>query len=240
MIKNNVRIPMVLALALVLGLAGVRAIHAKESAADEQRRAVKAAEVLTDMMGIPEEGIPNDLLASAHGIAVFPGVVKGAFIVGGEGGKGLVSQRRANGTWSAPSFVKIGGGNFGFQIGVQSTDLVLVFTSREGLEGLLNGKLKLGADASVAAGPVGRKAQVGTDVLLKSAVFAYSRSKGAFAGVSLDGSVVTIDDSDNRRAYGRDLTGHDILLGNVRPTPVVMPFVQALERYAPAPRRVTD
>jgi lipid-binding SYLF domain-containing protein len=192
------------------------------------------------MMGIPEEGIPNDLLARARGIAVFPGVVKGAFIVGGEGGKGLVSQRRANGTWSAPSFVKIGGGNFGFQIGVQSTDLVLVFTSREGLEGLLNGKLKLGADASVAAGPVGRKAQVGTDVLLKSAVFAYSRSKGAFAGVSLDGSVVTIDDSDNRAAYGRDLTGHDILLGNVRPTPVVMPFVQALERYAPASKRVTD
>src|SRR5262249_39742881 len=131
--------------------------------------------------------------------------------------KRLVSERLANGRWRAPLFVKIGGGNFGLQLGVQSTDLVLVFTSRDGFKGLLDGKVKLGADAAVAAGPVGRKGQVATDVQLKSPIYAYSRSKGLFAGVSLDGSVVSIDDSANRKVYGKDLTAQDILIHGKAP-----------------------
>src|SRR4030095_10188207 len=146
--------------------------------------------------------VPEHLMSGTHGIAVIPHVVKGAFGIGGQWGKGLMSQRREDGGWSPPAYIEIGGGSFGLQIGVQASDIVLVFTDEDGLKGILKGKLKLGADASATAGPVGRKAEVGTDVLLRSAVFAYSRSKGLFAGISLDGSVISLDDSANRKIYG--------------------------------------
>jgi lipid-binding SYLF domain-containing protein len=200
-----------------------------------ERRAQKAANVLTEIMGIPEGAIPNELMEKAQAIAVFPDVIKGAFGVGGRYGKGLVSQRQANGKWSAPAFVEIGGGSFGFQIGVQSTDLVLVFTNDEGVRSLLSGKVTLGGDASVAAGPVGRNAAAATDIKLNSAIYSYSRSKGLFAGVSLDGAVVTMDDSANRKVYGKSVTGEDILLEHgVRSNATVMPFIDALNRYSPA------
>src|SRR5207237_5500223 len=141
------------------------------------------------------------LMSRAEAIAVIPHGVKGAFGVGGEYGKGLVSHRLESGRWSPPSFIKIGGGSFGLQLGVEATDLVLVFTDSQGFKGLLEGKVKLGADAAVAAGPVGRNAQASMDVMLKSPILAYSRSKGLFAGISLDGAVVTIDDSENRKVY---------------------------------------
>src|SRR5206468_47844 len=163
----------------------------------EADRAAEAANVLSEIMNIPENSVPEELMARAHGIAVIPHVVKGAFGIGGQWGKGLMSQRDEDGRWSPPAYIDIGGGSFGLQIGVQTNDVVLVFTDEDGLKGILKGKLKLGADASAAAGPVGRKAEVGTDVLLRSAVFAYSRSKGLFAGISLDGSVISIDDSAN-------------------------------------------
>jgi lipid-binding SYLF domain-containing protein len=163
-------------------------------------------------MGIPET-IPEDMMKRAHGIAVIPHVVKGAFIFGGQWGKGLMSQRREDGTWSSPSYMEIGGGNFGLQIGVQATDIILVFTDEDGLRGLMKSKIKLGADASVAAGPVGRKAEVGTDVLLKSGVFAYSRSKGLFAGIALDGSGVGVDEDANEKVYGKGVTAEQILFG---------------------------
>jgi len=192
-------------------------------------------------MQIPEGGIPDELMQRAEAVAVIPHMVKGAFGLGGEYGKGLVSERLSNGKWSAPSFIKIGGGNFGFQLGVEATDVVLVFTSRDGFKGLLDGKVKLGADASVAAGPVGRKAEVATDVKLKSPVLAYSRSKGLFAGVSLDGAVVEIDNTSNKRAYGNDVSAQDILMsGKMALDPDVAPFVRVLERYSPARKRVTD
>ena len=144
------------------------------------------------------------------------------------------SQRHEDGGWSPPAYIEIGGGSFGLQIGVQASDVVLVFTDEDGIRGLLKGKLKLGADAAVTAGPVGRKAEAGTDVLLRSGIFAYSRSKGLFAGISLDGSVVTIDDSSNRKAYGKSLTGEQILLGReVKPNATVEPFVMALNNVAP-------
>ena len=200
----------------------------------EAERATEAANVLTQIMNIPENAIPDELMARAHGIAVIPHVIKGAFGLGGQWGKGLMSQRREDGSWSPPAYIEIGGGSFGLQIGVQATDVVLVFTAEDGIKGLLKGKVKLGADASATAGPVGRKAEVGTDVLFRSGIFAYSRSRGLFAGISLDGSVVGIDDSANRRVYGKEVTGEQILLvKGVRDNPTVEPFLNALQKASP-------
>jgi lipid-binding SYLF domain-containing protein len=240
MVKHNHLLITVIALAFVVSFWGTAALQAK-GATEERERAVKAGDVLSEIMQIPEGGIPDELMEHAEAVAVIPHVVKGAFIVGGEFGKGLVSERLANGRWSAPSFIKIAGGNFGLQLGAEATDLVLVFTDRDGFRGLLKGKVKLGADAQVAAGPVGRHAQAATDVLLKSPVLAYSRSKGLFAGISLDGSVVSIDDSANRKAYTKEVTAEDILInGKVAVNDNVAPFVRVLERYAPPKKRVTD
>src|SRR5262252_1909736 len=144
----------------------VAAQQPKQSA--EVDRAAEATNVLNEIMNIPENAIPEELMARAHGIAVIPHVVKGAFGIGGQWGKGLMSQRHEDGKWSPPAYIDIGGGSFGLQLGVQATDVVLVFTEENGLKGVLKGKLTLGADASAAAGPVGRKAEVGTDVLLRS------------------------------------------------------------------------
>ena len=241
MFKRNQFLVMAFAFVLLAGSVGLRPLSAKGSVDDDRERVQKATDVLSETMGISETAIPSDLMSHAEAVAVFPHMIKGAFIVGGDYGKGLVSRRMDNGRWSAPAFLTIGGGSFGFQIGGEATDLVLVFTSKDGVKGLLKGKVKLGADASVAAGPVGRNAQAGTDVLLKSAVFAYSRSKGAFAGIALDGAVIKIDDSANRKAYGHDLTAEDILYnGKARMNEVVMPFVRELDKDAPAAKRVTD
>ena len=154
-------------LLLIVGFAFTNPFAAQESAKSaEAERAADAANVLTEIMNIPENAIPDKLMAHAHGIAVIPHVVKGAFGFGGQWGKGLVSQRREDGSWSPPAYVEIGGGSFGLQIGVQATDVALVFTDEDGLRGLLKGKIELGGDASATAGPVGRKAEVGTDILL--------------------------------------------------------------------------
>jgi len=214
----------------------VLGVSAPVWASDQSDRAMKAAEVLTEIMQAPDSGIPDELMEHAVAVAVIPHMVKGAFGLGGTFGKGLVSHR-VHGKWAAPAFIEIGGGSFGLQLGVQATDVILVFTSEDGFKGLLDGKLKLGADAGVAAGPVGRKAEASTDPLLKSPVLSYSRSKGLFAGVSLEGAVVTIDDSANQKVYGKEVTGHDILEGNrVRVNAAVAPFVNALEKYTPAKR----
>jgi lipid-binding SYLF domain-containing protein len=161
-------------------------------------------------------------------------VIKGAIGFGARWGKGLVSHRMDDGSWSVPSFINIGGGSFGLQLGVEAQDLVLVFTSHDGFRGLLKGKMKLAGTAAAAAGPYGRNAEAGMDILLRSAVVAYSRSKGLFAGISLDGSVVTIDDSANRKVFGKDLNGEDILLyGRAESNDVVMPFMKALDQHSP-------
>lgn len=221
---------------LVVVFALTNPVRAQQSnkQSTEAERAADAVNVLTEIMNIPESSIPEELMARAHGIAVIPHVVKGAFGIGGQWGKGLMSQRGEDGNWSSPAYIEIGGGSFGLQIGVQASDIVLVFTDEDGLKGILKGKLKLGADASATAGPLGRKAEIGTDILLRSAVFAYSRSKGLFAGISLDGSVVGMDDHANRKIYGKDVTGEDILLGNaVRTNNVVQPFVAELQKVSP-------
>lgn len=219
---------------LCVALASPAIAQKSQKQSAEAERVAEAATVLTEIMSIPENSIPEELMARAHGIAVIPHVVKGAFGIGGQWGKGLMSQRREDGSWSQPAYIEIGGGSFGLQIGVQASDIVLVFTDEDGLRGVLKGKLKLGADASATAGPVGRKAEVGTDILLRSAVFAYSRSKGLFAGISLDGSVIGIDDSANEKIYGKSVTGEQILLGKTVPTnATVEPLTKALQKVSP-------
>src|SRR5215467_6831206 len=239
MLKRNFISIGLLSLLVVFAFANPVASRQSKKLADvkkstEAERATEAADVLTQIMNIPESAIPDELMARAHGIAVIPHVVKGALGFGGQWGKGLMSQRREDGSWSPPAYIEIGGGSFGLQIGVQATDVVLVFTNADGIKGLLKGKVKLGADASATAGPVGRKAEVGTDVLLISGIFAYSRSRGLFAGVSLDGSVVGMDDDANQRIYGREVTGQEILLGNsVNVNSNVAPFVKELQEISP-------
>jgi lipid-binding SYLF domain-containing protein len=200
---------------------------------EESQRVSKAVQVLDEIMRADDRAIPEGLLERAYGIAVIPHVVKGAFIGGGRFGKGLVSMRDGD-DWGPPAFIEIAGGSVGFQIGVAATDLVMVFVEQGGTEALINDKLKLGADASVAAGPVGRHAEIGTNVTLDAAIYSYSRSKGVFAGVSLDGSVISTDDSSNLRVYGVDATTRNILFGEGVSSPkVVKPFLEALETYAP-------
>jgi lipid-binding SYLF domain-containing protein len=173
----------------------------------------------------------------AEGLAVIPDMKKAALGIGGTYGKGLVTRRlQPGGKWSPPVWVNIGGGSVGLQIGATSTDVVLVFTDRKGVNALLDGKLELGADAAVAAGPVGRRAAVGTDIQLESAIYSYSRSKGAFAGVSLEGAAVTIDDSANEKVYGKNFSVDNILSGGVAMPAAGRPFVEAVQRYTTAAR----
>jgi len=232
MLKSKLVFVGLLSLILASSLGSVRMGAAELS--KEAERAVDANHVLAEIMGVPESSIPESLMARAHGIAVIPHVVKGAFGIGGQWGKGLMSQRREDGTWSSPSYIEIGGGSFGLQIGVQATDMVLVFTDSDGVKGLLKGKLKLGADASAAAGPIGRKAEVGTDIMLRSGIFSYSRSKGLFAGVSLDGSVISIDDDANHKVYGKGLSAEQILASKTATGDAsVQGFVKSLQQISP-------
>jgi|GEM_PF-764241 len=207
----------------------VRKLAIPEKAVTEASRARRAAMIIDEATNIRETGIPEDLLNKAKAVAVFPGSTRAAFIWGARWGKGLVSRRDEAGKWLPPSYVNLGGGNFGFQIGVESTDLILVFTGDKAVNALLNGQLTLGGDAAAVAGPVGRYAQIGTDWLLRSGVVAYSRSRGLFAGVALNGAVITIDDSSNRDAYSRHVHGDDILKdAMVDSNIVVQPFLDAL------------
>src|SRR5215510_14197744 len=235
LVYRNVAVSLLIAMALALP-----ATAQEKKRSEEADRAAEAAKVLTEIMNIPENSIPEELMARAHGIAVIPHVVKGAFGIGGQWGKGLMSQRSEDGRWSPPAFIEIGGGSFGLQIGVQASDVVLVFTDESGIKGLLKGKVKIGADASATAGPVGRKAEVGTDILLRSGIFAYSRSKGLFAGISLDGSVISIDDDANERIYGKKVTGEQVLLGKqVSVNPTVADFVKTLQSVSPAHKHIS-
>jgi lipid-binding SYLF domain-containing protein len=196
--------------------------------AQEADRAQDAAAVLSSETA-------QDMIKDAKAVAVIPSVKKGAFIFGARWGKGLMTMRDEDGHWQPPSYIDLVGGNWGFQAGFQSTDLVLIFTSESGIKSLLNGKLTLNADASAAGGPWGRKLQVGTPILLNSGIYAYSRSKGLYAGVSLDGAVITVDNTSNGRVYGKYIDGKEILLQRrVEVNTVVAPFLNAMERYSPA------
>jgi len=174
------------------------------AAGKEAAKIDSAIEVLEQIMAIPEKSIPPQLLANAQGIAIIPNVIKVGFVLGGRHGKGILFVRDKRAGWSNPSFVALTGGSFGWQIGAQSTDVILVFKTGRSVEGIMKGKFTLGADAGVAAGPVGRRVEAATDAQLKSEIYSYSRSRGLFAGVSLEGSVLQIDDSANAVFYGRE------------------------------------
>src|SRR5262245_58621165 len=204
-----------------------------KSDSESSERIAKAVDVLQDLTTAKDKRIPNDLLERAEAIAVVPNMIKGAFGIGGRYGKGVVSQRLSNGRWSPPAFIEIGGGSFGLQLGVSSTDLVLVFTDKKALDLLEEGKdLKLGADAAIVAGPVGRSAEAGVNLKLETAIYAYSRAKGLFAGVALDGAVLDIDNSRNEKVYGVR-NAKDILNGHVAANATVQPFMDTLERVVP-------
>ncbi|HEU4602151.1 MAG TPA: lipid-binding SYLF domain-containing protein [Steroidobacteraceae bacterium] len=186
--------------ALVLASAVAQSSIAAER---QDARLLTSTKVLEELMQMPEQNIPVWLLERAYAIAIVPDVIKVGLGIGGRRGKGVLVIRKDNGSWSNPIFVNLTGGSFGFQVGVQSTDVVLVFTSRQGVEGIVGGKVTLGADAAVAAGPVGRQSSAATDIGLNAQVYSYSRSSGLFAGVALDGSALTIDHRSNELFYGR-------------------------------------
>ncbi len=204
----------------------------------EDARAQNAVRVLNEIQAIPESGIPDKLLDEARAIVVIPDTVKAGLIIGGRRGHGLMSVRTADGTWSNPAFVRITGGSIGFQAGVQSSDVVLVFRNERSLESIVNGKFTLGADAGVAAGPVGRNAAALTDGQLKAEIWSWSRARGLFAGVALDGAVLQIDDDANMAVYGNTTTPRAILENRPgqRPSDAVVDFRDRLEEASATAR----
>ena len=183
--------------------------------AREEAKLIEASGVLEELQAQRDTYIPDRLLSRAYGIAVIPNVIKVAAVVGGRRGSGALVVRDANGRFSDPIMISITGGNVGWQIGVQSTDVVLVFTTRKSVEDIADGKLTLGGDASVAAGPVGRSASAATDQNFTAEVYSYSRNRGLFAGVSLDGSIIAIDSKSNRKLYGQTAPASDIIAGRI-------------------------
>jgi lipid-binding SYLF domain-containing protein len=216
--------------ALCLSLAATASVFAKD-ADDAVKQAAKAAKVFQEIMAAPDKAIPNSVLDKAQCIAVFPQVIKAGFVVGGRGGRGVASCRIAGG-WSAPAFFDMKGGSFGLQIGAQATDFVLLFIGDDGMKSLLKSKFEMGADASVAAGPVGRQAGASTDLKLNAQILSYSRSKGLFAGLELKGTVISLDDSDMKAAYGEGATAADVLTGKKTATADVKIYPTTLGRYS--------
>jgi lipid-binding SYLF domain-containing protein len=200
---------------------------------EENERAQNAVEVLDEIMRMPEQAIPSKMLDSAYAVAVIPNVVKAGLVIGGRHGRGLVSVRSADGTWSHPSYISLTGGSIGFQAGVQSTDVVLVFRTERGVDSIVHGKFTLGADAAVAAGPVGRNATASTDGQLKAEIYSYSRSRGLFAGVALDGAVLSIDHDANEAVYGPNTTPRAAFEGRVsQVSDAIVDFRDRLEEYS--------
>jgi lipid-binding SYLF domain-containing protein len=200
------------------------------AATSEEERVAAATDVIDQLLRIPEQSVPDVLLSRAYAVAVIPNVVKIGFGLGARRGKGVLVVRRENGTWSNPAFVTLTGGSFGWQIGAQSTDIILVFKTREGVDNIAKGKLTLGADASIAAGPVGRHTGIATDIEFQAEVFSYSRSRGLFAGVALEGAGVTMDRGANAAFYGSPtITPEQIFASSGNSAPAVANnFVQTL------------
>ena len=205
-------------------------------------RVTEAGNVMNEIMSAPDAGIPDEILGSAECVAVVPSMLKGGFIVGAAYGKGVASCKTANG-WSAPAFFRVEGGSVGFQIGGQAVDLIMVIMNERGMRALLSSKFKLGADASVAAGPVGRHAEGATDWKMRAQVLTYSRARGVFAGISLNGAVIKQDRDDTRTFYGRMVPYRTLLLGQHEAPADANPFLETLRRYAPvkaeAPKSTT-
>ncbi|HEV2705610.1 MAG TPA: lipid-binding SYLF domain-containing protein [Pyrinomonadaceae bacterium] len=228
-----------------LGVCGVASVQAQQQrrpqqrtsrtgaasprAKDAARHAQEAARVFGQIMRTPERAIPKELLEKAEAVAVFPGVLKAAFIVGGRKGQGVITRRTANG-WSAPAFYNVGGGSVGLQVGGSKTDFVLLIMNEEGLKGLLEDKFEIGGEASIAAGPVGRTAGASTNATLDAGILTYSRSRGAFIGASLKGVAITPDNDLNESYYGK--TASEVLSSGLRAPTLVRSFPLAVSRYS--------
>ncbi len=193
-------------------------------------RLTAADNVVKQIMATPDKGIPQSILAGASCVVVVPSYKKAAFVVGAQYGQGVATCRTPKG-WSAPVFVQLAGGSFGFQIGGQATDLVLVAMNQQGLQDMLKNKFKIGGDAAASAGPVGRNAQAGTDWKLNAEFLTYSRSKGLFAGINLDGTVLSQNQDDTRTIYGTDIPYETVLKGNQATPAVARPFVRTVAHY---------
>lgn len=215
-----------LVLSLAIGAFAGQALAGPE----EDKRAIDAVRVLSEIQKIPEQGIPDKLLDEGRAVVVIPDTLKVGLVVGGRRGHGLMSVKSPDGSWSQPVFVKLTGGSIGFQAGVQSSDVVLVFRNDRNLENIVNGKITLGADAGVAAGPVGRNASASTDGQLKAEIWSWSRARGLFAGVALDGAVLQIDDDANVAVYGSAATPRAIFESRAGiPSDAVVGFRDQLE-----------
>ena len=215
---------------------GPAIVNFAQAGAREEGRLLTATEVLEEVQGMPDQRLPDALLSHAYGIAVIPDVTKVAFIFGGRHGNGvLVVRDKLNSPWSNPVFISLTGGSWGFQAGAQSSDIILVFTTKTGIEGIAGGKLTLGADASVAAGPYGRQGSAATDVQFNAEIYSYARSRGLFGGIAVDGSVIAIDRSANASLYHKSgVTATEILSGQAPAAPETAQHF--LERVAQATR----
>jgi len=230
---THTRTRLALALALMLAASGAYAGDRENVRADDAVRVVK------QIQAIPESAIPDRLLDDAKAIVVVPDTIKAGFMLGGRRGLGLMSVKSPDGTWSNPVFVKLAGASFGLQAGVQSADVILVFRSERGVDSIVNGKITLGADAGIAAGPVGRNAAAATDGALKAEIWSWSRARGLFAGVALDGAVLSIDNGANRSAYGDGTTPRAIFENRASnaPSAAITQFRDALEEASAAARQ---
>jgi lipid-binding SYLF domain-containing protein len=222
-----------IAFALFLLAAASRIVNAQAS--DEAKRIAVAGIVLEEIMGAPDESVPRSIMEKAEAIAVFPSLIKGGILVGGQRGRGILSARdRKNGGWSAPAFLTITGGSIGAQFGAQASDLVLVINNQRGVEQLLKNQFKVGADASVAAGPVGRDASASTDIQMRAQILSYSRSRGLFAGITLNGSTIRQDRDANERFYGTAYRTGQIVFDGLGGAPEPVDAWKAiLTKYAP-------
>ncbi len=197
-----------------------------------QARLNRSAQILTEIVRAPDQGISPSLLRQCGGLVFIPGLKKGALIVGGQFGRGLMVVRQPNRQWGPPGFVTLGGGSFGLQVGGQSSDIILLVMNRRGIEKLASNKFQLGVDASVAAGPVGRNLKAGTDIQMQAEILAYSRSQGVFAGISLEGATLQVDDEANKVLYGRAVASREVVEGTLPRPREAARLYTALRRYA--------
>jgi SH3 domain-containing YSC84-like protein 1 len=199
---------------------------------DAVKRLDDAADVISEIMSAPDKGIPQDLLEKSQCVVVVPGLKKGAFIIGGKYGKGFMLCRKAGAGWSAPGSVRVEGGSIGFQIGGSESDVVLLVMNQSGVKKLLSSKFTVGADASAAAGPVGRTSTAETDAQMHAEILTYSRARGLFAGISLDGATLRPDDDWNRELYGSKKTNQEIIMGNTEAPAAAARLISTLNKFS--------
>jgi len=214
-LKKRLGLIAIVSLANVLVCAQILALPLPPDTSDTDKRLKAAAEVMTEIMSAPDKGIPQDLMKKAACIAIVPSVKKAAFVVGGKYGRGFMVCRNDNG-WASPAGVRIEGGSVGFQIGGSETDVVMLVMNKDGVNKLLSNKFTFGADASATAGPVGRSSSAATDAQMHAQILTYSRSRGLFAGVSLEGATLRTDDDANKDMYGKTTSNKDIVSGNLK------------------------